>query len=173
MTEIGGIKDQTRADFLDGTWQWLLVWSAVCVGAAASAFTPFAEWYWMVGAPIGLAVTVLVSMRAEARVRLRRKPWPYMAVSAAIGLANGALSYAVPPEALVVGLWVVLGLGFAALTSLDRVPGAPSVFIALACFAIVAGLATPDTFGLYPILGMMFACVLGGFAFLTWRAVPE
>lgn len=173
IDEIDGIKGDTRAAFFDGTWQWLLVWSVVCLGAAASAFTPFAGWYWLIGAPAGLAATAIVTSRAEARVRLRRKPGPYVAAGLGMACANGVFSYALPPEIVVVAIWVVLGLGFAALTWLDRVPTAPDAFLALTGGAIVAGVAIRDRLTLYPVIAVAFAIVLARFAMVTRRSVPE
>lgn len=171
--EIDGIKGDTRAAFFDGTWQWLLIWSVVCLGAAASALTPLAGWYWMIGAPAGLAATVIVTTRAEMRVRLRRKPGPYVAVGLAMACANGFFSYALAPDMIVVVIWVVLGVGFAALTWLDRVPAAPGAFVVLTGAAIVARVAVGDGLALYPFIAVAFAIVLARFAVVTWRSVPQ
>lgn len=173
VLEIGGIKDQTRADFRDGTWQWLMVWAFVCAGAAASAFTPAAGWYWMLGAPIGLVATVIVSVRAESRARIKRKVGPYVVVSIVMGCVNGAISFAFEQEVVAVAIWVVLGFGFAALTSLDRVPTAPTTFLLLAVGTVVAGVSVDDGFVLYTVAAATFCVALMGFGVTVRRAAPR
>lgn len=172
LGEIDGIQQRTREDFRDSSWQWMAIWAVVCCGASISAFTPLAGWYWIVAAPVGIVVTVLVGFRADQRIRVRRKIWPPMAVGAVIGLANTVLSFRLGEEAIVVAVWVVLGLGFAAISAWDRVPSAPAAFSLLSIATLVVGVAVPDRFTLYPVIGVAFAAVLGSFSFVTRRGVP-
>lgn len=170
LNEMRGIKEGTRQEFRDGAWQWLLVWSAVCAGAAVSAFTPLVGWYWAFAVPVGLAVTALIEIRVEKRLRIRRKAWPYFAVGASIAVANMAVSAVFGDEVVVVGVWVVLGLGFAALVALDRIPSASALFIVLSLATLVAGVWTRDPFALYPVLGVAFAATLAALAGgIRWR----
>lgn len=164
LSEMDDIKEGTREEFRDGAWQWLLVWSGVCLGASISAYTPVAGWYWAIGAPIGLVLTVFVGMRVDQRLPVRRKAWPYFAVGAGIAVANTAVSMLLGEEVVVVAVWVVLGLGFAALTALDRMPSASALFIVVSLGTIVAGMWTRDPFGLYPALGLLFAVTLAALA---------
>lgn len=172
IAEIAGIKQRTRTNLLSCSWQWLLVWSVVCAGAAVSAFTALAGWYWVAAVPVGMAATLAVSVRAERQVSIRRKAWPYFAVAGGMALANTWVSMVFDVEVVVVGIWVVLGLGFAALAALDRLPAAASVFVALAAASGVAGVAVVDRLALYPILASGFAVTLAGFSIRTKRAMP-
>jgi len=173
LGELGVIQGRTRADFLDGTWQWMAVWAVVCAGAAASAFSPLAGWYWMLGAPLGMAVTMAVSVRAESRVRLRRKAWPSVATGVGIGIVIGLISWRFEESVIVVAVWVVLGLGFAVLTAIDRVASAPTVFVMLSIGSTVTGVAVRDPYALYPWLAGGFSLALAYFAARAWRGVPE
>jgi len=169
LGELDGIQIQTRAEFHRQAWRWMALWSAVCAGAAASAFTPFAAWYWMLGAPVGLALTMLLGVRAESRRGLRRKTWPPVMTGIGIGLANGIISFRLDGAVTVVLIWVVLGLGFSVLMVIERVPRAPTWFLLLAAATAIAGYAVRDTFALYPIIGGVFSVVLGWCAFCTRR----
>lgn len=172
LGEIDGIQIRTRADFRDGTWQWLAVWAIVCAGAAASAFTPFAGWYWMLGAPLGMAVTMVVSVRAETRIRLKRRAWPSIVTGVGMGVANTIVWLYLDGPVIVVGIWVVLGFGFAVLTSIDRVPSAPRAFVMLSILCVVGGVAVRDAYSLYPVLAMAFCMVLATFAVRVRSGVP-
>jgi hypothetical protein len=171
LGELDGIQLETRADFHGEAWQWMALWAVVCAGAAASAFTPFAGVYWLLGAPVGMALSMLLGARAGTRTRLRRKPWPAVVTGVCIGVANGLISWRLEEAVIVVAIWVVLGLGFSVLMTIERIPLAPTWFSLLAIASAVAGVAVRDTFALYPVIGVAFCVLLGWCAFRTKRAV--
>jgi hypothetical protein len=164
LAEVGDLKKETRADLQSDGWQWLLVWGAVCLGAALSAYTPLAPWYWMVVVPVALVVTWIVQKRIESRAPVRVKAWPYWTIGAAITVSAFGASFAFETEVTVVVVWVVLGLGFMAFSVLERQTSAAGIFLGLSVITTFLGVMTDDRLGLYPLLGFMYAISMAGVA---------
>jgi hypothetical protein len=162
LAEVGDLKKGTRADLQSYGWQWLLVWGAVCLGAALSAYTPLAPWYWIVVVPVALVVTWVVQERIEGRAPVRVKAWPYWTIGGAITVAAFGASFAFETEVTVVVVWVVFGLGFMGFSLLERQRTAAAVFLGLAAISTFLGIVTEDRIGLYPVLGFMFAIAMAG-----------
>jgi hypothetical protein len=162
LAEVGDLKRGTRAVLQRDGWQWLLVWGAVCLGAALSAYTPLAPWYWIVVVPVALVATWIVQERTEGRAPVRVKAWPYWTIGGAITVAAFGASFAFATEVTVVVVWVVFGLGFMGFSLLERQRAAAGVFLGLAGIATFLGVVTEDRLGLYPVLGFMFAITMAG-----------
>ncbi|MDH4118423.1 MAG: hypothetical protein OEW30_13645 [Acidimicrobiia bacterium] len=172
LAEVGTHLGATRAHLRSQSWQWMLVWALVCLGAGVSAATSAGGLYWAVGAPLGILATAIVSYRIESAAPVRRKGWPYWTIGAGIGLGNTAASFLLPDEVTVVVVWVVFGLGFAGFSALERVSEGVAVFLGLAVIAAIGGAVLDDTFAWYQTLGFIFAGVIAGLA-LWIRSTPS
>jgi hypothetical protein len=162
LAEVGELKQGTRAVLQRDGWQWLLVWGSVCLGAALSAYTPLAPWYWVGAVPVAMAVTWILEKRLEGRAPVRVKSWPYWTIGGAITAAAFGASFAFDTEVTVVVVWVVFGLGFMGFSLLERQRAAAGVFLGLAGITTFLGVVTEDRLGLYPVLGFMFAITMAG-----------
>ncbi len=162
LAEVGDLKKGTRAVLQSDGWQWLLVWGAVCLGAALSYSTPIAPWYWVGAVPVALVVTWVLQERLEDRAPVRVKAWPYWAVGGAMTVAGFGSSFVLSTEVNVVVVWVVFGLGFTGFSLLDRRRAAAGVFLGLSVTATFLGIVTDDRMTLYPMLGFMFAIAMAG-----------
>lgn len=175
LAEIGRLQHGTRVRLLSQGWQWLVVWSLVCLGAAVSSLLPWTvvgAWYWAVAVPVAIAATAVLDVRAQRHCQVRRRNWPYWMVGAAITVLNTVGSVVLPPEVLVIWLWVVLATGFAAIMAIDRVYWGAWVMGTLAVSAVAAGLVVADTFVLYPILAVSHAAALAVAALGVRRMSP-
>lgn len=166
LAEVNEIKSATRAELHASGWQWLVIWALAFFGAALTAMVPAWQWlseyYWMFATPISLVATVVVSMRIEARAPLRQRPLPYWLVGLGIGAGTFGASLVLPDAAVVVVVWVVIGIGFAAFAWLERVEPATWLLATMAVISGILGLVVEDTFALYPALALAFSAALAG-----------
>lgn len=166
LDEVSEIKSATRAELHASGWQWLVIWALAFFGAALTAMVPAWQWlseiYWMFATPISLVATVVVSMRVEARSPLRQKAWPYWLVGFGILAGTFGASLLLPDAAVVVVVWVIVGLGFAAFAWLERVEPAMWLLASMAVISGILGLVVEDTFALYPTLALAFSAALAG-----------
>jgi hypothetical protein len=166
LEEVAQIQSATRARLHAVGWQWLVIWSIAFLGAALTALVP--SWqrsagvYWMFATPIALILTVVVSSRMEARSAVRQRSLPYWLVGLGIALASLAADLLVSEAALVVVVWVILGLGFAGFAWLERVEPAAWLLAGMAVLSGALGFVVEDTFALYPVLAMSFSAALAG-----------
>ncbi|MFN2485431.1 MAG: hypothetical protein ABR609_02265, partial [Acidimicrobiia bacterium] len=122
------------------------MWSVVFLGAFFSSFlSDLAGWYWLIGVPLGY-LGMYLAYRKLDDTGVGAKSWPYAATGIGIGVINMVASFVLPDEAIVVAVWVVLGLGFAVFSWIDRQPLAAALFAALSLLALLLGLTTEDTF---------------------------
>lgn len=168
MEDVAGIKANTRSTLRSMQWQYLVIWSLVFLGAALTGLVPgwdsFAHLYWLFAVPVGLAATVVVSWRLESNAPVRRRALPYWMVGLGITVANSLIGALLPETAVVVLVWVVLGLGFAAFAWIDHLTSAVVLLVSMAVVSGLLGLIVDDTFELYPMLGLAFSAALAGIA---------
>lgn len=166
LDELSEIQSTTRARLHASGWQWLVIWAAAFFGAALTAIVPswqpIADIYWMFATPISILLTVLVSARIDARSPVRQRAVPYWLVGGGIASSSFGAGAFLPDAAVVVVVWVILGLGFAAFAWLERVTPAVWLLSAMAIVAGVLGLVVDDTFDLYPVLALSFSAALAG-----------
>lgn len=168
LEELARIQRRTKLDVRGESWRYLAVWSAVFFGAFMSSFVPgVAGWYWLIGVPLGY-LGMYLAYRNLTSAGVWTKSWPYVATGIGIGTANGVASFVLPEEAIVVAVWVVLGLGFAILSWIDRQPLAASMFAALSLLALLLGLTTDNTFELYPVLALIFTLITAATSLGLW-----
>lgn len=166
LEELSEIQSTTRARLYAHGWQWMVVWALTFVGAALTAMIPawqdFAGVYWLYAVPVALALTAWISWRAEARSPVRQREWPYWTVGLGITVGCFGASAWLPESAVVVVVWVILGLGFAAFAWLERVIPAAWVLASMAVVSGVLGIVVENTYQLYPALGLAFGAALAG-----------
>jgi hypothetical protein len=154
------LQAAARREINAHSWQWFLVWAVVCLGAAVSAFTPIAGWFWIVGVPVGIGGTIAISARQHERSGVQRYPGGYWLIGGAMTVINFGASALLSDEVIVVVIWVVFGLGFTGFAMLERQPGAAVIFACLALATGIAGALVPDTFDLYVVAGIVFALAM-------------
>lgn len=168
LDEVAGIKAGTRADLRSQGWQWLLVWSLLFLGAALTGLVPgwdeFAGRYWMIGVPVGLVLTFLITWRVERNSPVRRKAWPYWTIGAALTVAGFVTGAYLPDSTNVVLLWVILGFGFAGFLLLERLYAGAWLLAGMAVISGILGLVVDDTYALYPVLALGFSAAVAGIA---------
>lgn len=161
LEEIGSLRSAVEEEIRSDSWQWLLIWSVVCLGAGVTAWLEavreYAGFYWLPAVPLALAATAWVELRIERRRFVRQRVWPYWATGAGIGLANLVGSIWFSERVIVVWVWVVLAAGFSVLCRLGYQDRAARVFVWLAGGSALAGVMVSDTFALYPVLALVFA----------------
>lgn len=166
LEELTEIKSATRATLHAYSWQWLVVWSLIFLGAGVMALVPAWEHlggsYWAVAVPLGVLATAVISVKIEARSPVRQRPIPYWMVGGAITIATGLASILLPDTAIVVVIWVILGLGFAFFAWLEKVTPAAWLLAGMSVGSALLGLVVDDTFDLYPALALSFSAVLAG-----------
>jgi hypothetical protein len=166
LTELSQIKTATRARLYASGWQWLVVWSLTFLGAALTGlvppWVPHVDVYWAYALPIALVLTALVSWRYESRLPVRQRDLPYWVIGMAMIAASFAASLLLSVRAVVVVIWVILGLGFAGFCWLAKVTPAAWLLAGMALLSGALGLVVDDTFELYPALALAFSAALGG-----------
>ncbi len=168
LEELARIQRRTKLDVRGESWRYLAVWSAVFLGAFISSFIPnVAGWYWLLGVPLGY-LGMYLAYRNLDDTGVGAKSWPYAVTGLGIGVVNGVASFLLSDEAIVVAVWVVLGVGFAILSWIDHQPLAASVFGALSVLALLLGLTTDDTLELYPVLALIFTLITAGTSLGLW-----
>ncbi|CAN5863806.1 MAG: hypothetical protein ACR2NT_04640 [Acidimicrobiia bacterium] len=168
LEELARIQRKTKLDVRGESWRYLAVWSVVFLGAFFSSFlSDLAGWYWVIGVPLGY-LGMYLAYRNVNDDRVGAKSWPYAVTGIGIGIVNMVASFVLPDEAIVVAVWVVLGVGFAVLSWIDRQPLAAALFAALSLLALLLGLTTEDTFQLYPVLAMIFTLITAATSFGLW-----
>jgi hypothetical protein len=168
IDEVEGIKAHTRGELRSTGWQWLTVWSVAFFGAALTALVPawesIAGFYWVLAVPVALVVTAVISWKVELPAPVRRRQGPYWAVGAGITIAATAASLLLPESAIVVVIWVIMGLGFAGFAWLERIVPAAWLLAAMAVISGMLGMIVADPFALYPVLALAFSFALAGIA---------
>lgn len=160
LESAGQMQAAARREIHSHGWQWYLVWAAVCVGSSISVFTPITGWFWLAGAPLGIAGTIAVSIREDQRSRVQRHQRGYWLIGGAMTVINFAASAFTSDEVVVVVIWVVLGFGFAGFAMLERQPAAAALFVGLAITIGIAGFLVTDTVDLYMVAGLIFAVAM-------------
>ncbi|MEX0667530.1 MAG: hypothetical protein WD313_04305, partial [Acidimicrobiia bacterium] len=93
---------------------------------------------------------------------------PYWITGLAIAVANTAAGLLLPDEAIVVVVWVVIGLGFGMLSWLDRQPAASALFFGLGLASGVLGVVVENRFILYSVLALVFTLASAGAGLTLW-----
>lgn len=166
LAEIGRVRRLTRGALADGSWRYLAVWSVVFLGSWATSFFPVARYYWIVGLPGGY-LGMWLMFRGQQPAAWNRDA-PYWITGGAIAVVNTVAGLLLPDEAIVVVVWVVLGIGFGVLSWLDRQPAASGLFFGLGLASGALGLVVEDRFLLYGVLALVFTLASGGTAFTLW-----
>lgn len=168
LDQVAGIRATTRNDLSSDAWQWMSVWALVFVGAGLTAVVPslegFADWYWIVAVPVALLITAVIAVRSDQKSRVRRRALPYVLVSLSMTVGAFGISYLFEGSEAAVLVWIVLGLGFAALAWLERQKAPAILFAALGILAAVLALVADDSHDLYPLLAFAFGAAIGGVA---------
>lgn len=172
LSEVTDLKKETRATLQTDGWQWLLIWSAACLGFVLSAYGGFAEWYWVAAVPVAVVATALLQVKVEGNAPVRRKAWPYWAVGASMTVAGFGSSALFPATTSVIAVWIVFGLGFTAFALLERLPSAAVMFAVVTLVSAVVGFSADDPFGVAPALALLFSVSMAGMA-VRLRAVSR
>jgi hypothetical protein len=166
IQELTEIQSVTRATLHASGWQWMVIWAVAFFGAAVTslvpAWQPLSEVYWVFATPIALLLTIVVSTRIDARAPVRQRSLPYWIVGLGITGANIGASALLPDAAVVVVVWVIIGLGFAGFALLERVEPAAVLLGGMAVVSGILGLVVENTFDLYPVLALSFSAALAG-----------
>lgn len=168
IDDVDGIRNNTRSTLRAMQWQYLVIWSLVFLGAALTGLVPgwdsFADLYWLFAVPAGVAATAVISWRLELNAAVRRRPHPYWMVGLGIAIATSLAGALLPETAVVVMIWVILGLGFAAFAWIDHLTFAAVLLVAMSLLSGLLGVIVDDTFELYSTLGLAFSAALAGIA---------
>jgi hypothetical protein len=168
LQELQRIQRQTKLEVRGESWRYLAVWAGVFLGAFASSFIPdVAGWYWLIGVPFGYLGMYLAYRKVDYS-SIGTKSWPYAVTGIAIGVLNTTASFLLADEAIVVFVWVVMGLGFATFSWIDRQALAASLFAALSVLSLLLGFTVENTFELYAILALVFAFTTAGTSVGLW-----
>jgi len=166
LAEIGRVRRLTRGALADGSWRYLAVWSVVFLGSWVTSFFPLGKYYWIIAIPAGY-LGMWLMFRGQQPAAWNRDA-PYWITGAGIAVANTTAGLLLPDEAIVVVVWVVIGLGFGVLSWLDRQPAASGLFFGLGLASGVLGLVVEDRFLLYSVLALVFTLATGGVGFALW-----
>ena len=166
LAEVGRVRRITRGTLAAGSWRYLAVWSAVFAGSWIASYFPIAGYYWVFALPLGY-LGMWLMYRGQQPAAWNRDA-PYWITGVGIGVVNTAASLLLPDEAVVVVVWVVIGLGFGVLSWLDRQPAAAALFIGLGAASAVLGFVVDDPFGLYTALALVFTLACAGAGFTLW-----
>ncbi|HUP15255.1 MAG TPA: hypothetical protein VM848_04310 [Acidimicrobiia bacterium] len=132
------------------------------------------KYYWIVALPGGyLGMWLMVRDQEPAA---GNRDAPYWITGAGIAVVNTVADVLLPDEAIVVVVWLVIGLGFGVLSWLDRQPAAFGLFFGLGLASGVLGLVVEDRFVLYSVLALVSTLASGGAGITLWlwarRSVP-
>jgi hypothetical protein len=166
LAEVVRVRRLTRGTLADGSWRYLAVWSLVFLGGWITSFFPVGQYYWIVGVPAGYLGMWLMFRGQEPAAGNRDAP--YWVTGLSIAVANTTAGLLLPDEAIVVVVWVVIGVGFGVLSWLDRQPGASALFIGLGLASGVLGVVVEDRFLLYSVLALVFTLATAGAAVTLW-----
>lgn len=166
--EIDRLQSDTRSRLAREDWQTLAVWGLVCAGAVLSAFTPLAGWYWLIGVPVGLLGTLFLERKGHEAVA--RSSTPYWLIGAGIGALNSIAGILFPPEFIVVSMWVVLALGFAAMCLIERRAMPTGLLVGVAVLASGAAVVGVNPFDIYALAGSAVAAIL---LYASWSIRAE
>lgn len=174
LADIEALRERTSAALNADGWQWMMVWSLVALGAGLTALVETLEaiagFYWMIAVPIAFLATSLLERRSKEQRAVRRDSRPYVAVGAAMLFVNLVASFTLEPEATVIVIWVVIGLGFAVFAHLDEARAATIMYVSAAMLAGFIGLLARDPFAAYAAISMLFSGLLAGSAVqVYWR----
>jgi hypothetical protein len=166
LAEVGRVRRLTRGTLAEGSWRYLTVWSVVFFGSWATSFFYVGRYYWIVALPAGY-LGMWLMFRGQDPAAWNRDA-PYWITGAGIAVVNTVAGVLLPDEAIVVVVWVVIGLGFGVLSWLDRQPAASGLFFGLGLASGVLGLVVEDRFLLYSVLALVFTLASGGAAITLW-----
>lgn len=166
LAEVGRVRRLTRGALADGSWRYLAVWSVVFLGSWITSFFPVGKYYWILAVPAGYFGMWLM-FRGQQPAAWNRDA-PYWITGLAIAVLNTGAGLFLPDEAIMVVVWVVIGLGFGVLSWLDRQPAAAGLFFGLGLAAGVLGVVVEDRFSLYNVLALVFTLASGGTGFTLW-----
>ena len=166
LAEVVRVRRLTRGTLADGSWRYLAVWSLVFLGSWITSFFPVGQYYWIVALPAGY-IGMWLMFRGQEPAAWNRDA-PYWITGLSIGVANTAAGLFLPDEAIVVVVWVVIGLGFGVLSWLDRQPAASALFIGLGLASGVLGVVVEDRFVLYSVLALVFTLATAGAGLTLW-----
>ena len=166
LAEVGRVRRLTRGALADGSWRYLTVWSMVFFGSWATSFFPVGRFYWIFALPAGY-LGMWLMFRGQQPAAWNRDA-PYWITGATIAVANTTAGLFLPPEAIVVVVWMIIGLGFGVLSWLDRQPSSSGLFFGLGLASGVLGLVVEDRFLLYRVLALVFTLASGGAGFTLW-----
>lgn len=168
LADVESLRTRTSVALNADGWQWMMVWSIVSFGAGISVVVdvlqPAAGFYWFAAVPIALVATATLERRSKEQRAVRRNGGKYWTVGAAMGLANFGGSMVLETEVLVIVIWVVLGLGFAAFGWLDDDRPTAMMYLAASALATMIGLLSSEPLVAYATLSMLFAGLLAGSA---------
>ena len=166
LAEVDRLRRMTRGALAEGSWRYLAIWSVVFLGSWITSLFPVGQYYWIVGVPAGY-LGMWLMFRGQEPAAWNRDA-PYWGTGLSIAVANTAASLLLPDEAIVVVVWVVIGLGFGVLSWLDRQPAAAALFFGLGFASGVLGLVAEDRFVLYSALALVFTLATGGAGLTLW-----
>lgn len=168
LAGVEALRDRTSTALNADGWQWMLVWSLVSFGAGLTALVDALEgisgFYWMLAVPIALAATALLERRSKEHRAVRRDVRPYWRVGATMLAVNLLASVALEPEAIVIVIWVVIGLGFAMFAHLDGDRPTTVMYGGASVVSAALGILASDAFAAYAAISMMFSGLLAGSA---------
>ncbi len=168
LADVESLKKRTSVALNADRWQWMMVWSVVAFGAGLTvlvqALDPIAGLYWIGSVPLALVATAYLQQRSRNQRAVRRNGRPYWVIGAAMGVANLLASMMLDAELLVIVIWIVIGLGFAAFAVLDGDGPTASMYLGASFLAGVMGRLSDDSFMAYAAISTLFAGLLAGSA---------
>jgi hypothetical protein len=171
LAEVIRVRRLTRGALADGSWRYLAVWSVVFLGSWITSFYPIGQFYWILGLPVGY-IGMWLMFRGQQPAAWNRDA-PYWITGLSIAVVNTAAGLILPDEAVVVVVWVVIGIGFGVLSWLDRQPVASGLFFGLGVASGVLGLVVEDRFLLYNALALVFTLAAGGAGLILWLGARQ
>jgi hypothetical protein len=168
LADIESLRNRTSVALNADGWQWMMVWSIVAFGAGLTVLVDpldgIAGLYWFGAVPLALLATALLERRSKEQRAVRRDSKPYWSVGATMGIVNFGASMVLEPETIVIVIWVVIGLGFAAFALIDGDRPTTAVYVAASALAVLLGVVSSDAFSAYATISMLFAGLLAGSA---------
>ena len=168
LDDVEALRSRTNAALNADGWRWTLVWSLVSLGAgltvAVDWLNELASFYWFAAVPLAFIATAVLEQRSKSQRAVRRDGGRYWAIGAAMAVANFGASMVMPTNALVIFIWIVVGLGFAGFAALDGDNAAVVLFLSAAVLALVVGMVVEDAAVAYAAISVLFAGLLAGSA---------
>ncbi len=166
LDAVQALRSRTNAALNADGWRWMIVWSLVSLGAgltvAVDSLNDLASSYWFGAVPLAFIATAVLEQRSKAQRAVRRNGGRYWAIGGAMAIVNFGASTVMPTNALVIFIWIVVGLGFAGFAALDGDAAAVLMFLSAAVVALAVGIAVSDEAVAYVAISFMFAGLLAG-----------